>query len=236
MCVCHTHVYESLCCILESNTTLYINYNLKRTIAATQRRANRRLDSSGKKTGAVGGGNGGIKFGGGRSDQVQMWGYSRAGIRNDIPPSPSIFQSVLCLILLGKDFGISWTSCYLTQWACKWRDFYKELSGKKLKWQHSAHKAGDCSGTWFIKWDWLCLYQNMTSGAGRFPQCFFSHSSNSQTVLPGYGLGPTDDKWQQILNLCIMLSFENNAFLWKSLATNDMASILDKKTKPLQWY
>ena len=65
-----------------------------------------------------------------------MWGYYRAGIRNDISPSPSIFQSVLCLIRLGKDFGISWTSCYLTQWACKWRDFYKELSGKKLKRQH----------------------------------------------------------------------------------------------------
>lgn len=76
-------------------------------------------DSLGKKTWGVGGGNGGIKFGDGGSDQVQMWGYYRAGIRNDIPPH-SIFQSVLCLILLGKDFGISQTSRYLTQRAFKW--------------------------------------------------------------------------------------------------------------------
>lgn len=51
-------------------------------------------DSLGKKTWGGGGGNGGIKFGDGGSDQVQMWGYYRAGIRNDIPPH-SIFQSVL---------------------------------------------------------------------------------------------------------------------------------------------
>lgn len=54
-----------------------------------------------------------------------------------------------------------------------------------------------------------------------FSKCFFSSSKqHPHTTLPGHGLGSTKEKWQEFSNYCIMLYFQDHAFMWRNLATN----------------